>query len=161
MNYLKLVTHSPEQTQNLGTSIGKLAEPGDIFLLVGELGAGKTCLTQGIAWGLDIQEYTLSPSFVIMRELHGRLTLYHIDLYRLDKTEEIRDLGLDDYLYGKGICVIEWANKGLDVLPKDHLLIKIDHISDNERNFVMEPKGTRYISMLTKLINSITCSKRG
>jgi tRNA threonylcarbamoyladenosine biosynthesis protein TsaE len=161
MNYLKLVTHSPEQTQKLGTSIGKLAEPGDIFLLVGELGAGKTCLTQGIAWGLDIQEYTLSPSFVIMRELHGRLTLYHIDFYRLDKTEEIRDLGLEDYLYGKGICVIEWANKGLDILPEDHLLIKIDHISDNERNFVMEPKGTRYISMLTKLINSITCPKRG
>ncbi|MCX6003218.1 MAG: tRNA (adenosine(37)-N6)-threonylcarbamoyltransferase complex ATPase subunit type 1 TsaE [Chloroflexi bacterium] len=161
MNYSKLVTHSPEQTQKLGTSIGKLAEPGDIFLLVGELGVGKTCLTQGIAWGLDIQEYTLSPSFVIMRELHGRLTLYHIDFYRLDKTEEIRDLGLDDYLYGKVICVIEWANKGLDILPEDHLLIKIDHISDNERNFVMEPKGTRYISMVAKLINSTICPKRG
>jgi tRNA threonylcarbamoyladenosine biosynthesis protein TsaE len=72
MNTLKLVTHNAEQTQKLGTSIGQLAEPRDIYLLIGELGAGKTCLTQGIAYGLDIQEYTLSPSFVIMRELHGR-----------------------------------------------------------------------------------------
>jgi tRNA threonylcarbamoyladenosine biosynthesis protein TsaE len=157
MNCLKLVTHSAEQTQKLGISIGKLAEPGDIFLLIGELGAGKTCLTQGIAWGLDIQEYTLSPSFVIMRELHGRLPLYHMDFYRLDNIAEISDLGLDDYLYGKGVCVIEWANKGLAVLPEDHLLIKIDYLSDNERSFVIEPKGERYVRMLTHLRDSIPC----
>lgn len=157
MNTLKLVTHSPEQTQKLGEGIGKLAEPGDIFLLVGKLGAGKTCLTQGIAYGLDIQEYTLSPSFVIMRELHGRLPLYHMDFYRLENIEEISDLGLDDYLYGQGVCVIEWADKGLDVLPDDHLLIKIDYLSDNERNFVIEPKGERYIRMLTQLRAAIPC----
>jgi tRNA threonylcarbamoyladenosine biosynthesis protein TsaE len=157
MNCLKLVTHSTEQTQKLGISIGKLAEPGDIFLLIGELGAGKTCLTQGIAWGLDIQEYTLSPSFVIMRELHGRLPLYHMDFYRLDNIAEISDLGLDDYLYGKGVCVIEWANKGLAVLPEDHLLIKIDYLSDNERSFVIEPKGERYVRMLNQLKDSIPC----
>ncbi|MBN1643297.1 MAG: tRNA (adenosine(37)-N6)-threonylcarbamoyltransferase complex ATPase subunit type 1 TsaE [Dehalococcoidales bacterium] len=157
MNSLKLVTHSPEQTQKLGSSIGKLAEPGDILLLGGKLGAGKTCLTQGIAWGLDIEEYTLSPSFVIMREMHGRLPLYHMDFYRLDKIEEIRDLGLDDYLYGKGICVIEWANKGLDALPEDHLLVKIDYVSENERNFAIEPKGERYFRMLSQLKKSIIC----
>ena len=157
MNTLKLVTHSAEQTQKLGTSIGKLAEPGDIYLLIGELGAGKTCLTQGIAYGLDIQEYTLSPSFVIMRELHGRLSLYHMDFYRLDNIAEISDLGLDDYLFGKGVCVIEWANKGLTVLPEDHLVIKIDYLADNERSFVIEPKGERYISMLKQLKDSIPC----
>ena len=157
MNTLKLVTHSAEQTQKLGTSIGKLAEPGDIYLLIGELGAGKTCLTQGIAYGLDIQEYTLSPSFVIMRELHGRLSLYHMDFYRLDNVAEISDLGLDDYLFGKGVCVIEWANKGLTVLPEDHLIIKIDYLADNQRSFVIEPKGERYISMLKQLKDSIPC----
>jgi tRNA threonylcarbamoyladenosine biosynthesis protein TsaE len=155
MKSLKLVTHSPEQTQKLGTSLGKMAEPGDIFLLVGKLGAGKTCLTQGIAYGLDIGEYTLSPSFVIMRELHGRLPLYHMDFYRLENIEEISDLGLDDYLYGKGICVIEWADKGLAVLPDDHLLIKIDYLSDNERNFVIEPKGERYVRLVAQLKGSI------
>ena len=142
MNKLKFITHSAEQTQKVGISIGKLAEPGDIFLLIGDLGAGKTCLTQGIAYGLDIQEYTLSPSFVIMRELHGRLPLYHMDFYRLENIAEISDLGLDDYLFGKGVCVIEWANRGLTVLPEDHLIIGIDYLVDNERSFVIEPGGT-------------------
>ncbi len=138
-------------------SIGKLAESGDIFLLIGDLGAGKTCLTQGIAYGLDIQEYTLSPSFVIMRELHGRLPLYHMDFYRLDNIAEISDLGLDDYLFGKGVCAIEWANKGLTVLPEDHLLIKIDYLSDNERSFSLEPKGKRYVRLIRQMRDSIPC----
>jgi len=155
MNILKFITHSAEQTQKVGISIGKLAEPGDIFLLIGDLGAGKTCLTQGIAYGLDIQEYTLSPSFVIMRELHGRLPLYHMDFYRLENIAEISDLGLDDYLFGKGVCVIEWANKGLTVLPEDHLSIVIDYLSDNERSFVIEPSGERYIRMVKQLRETI------
>ena len=91
-----MISNSPEQTQKLGMLIGELSMAGDVFLLVGELGAGKTCLTQGIAWGLGIDEYALSPTFVIMRELYGRLPLYHIDLYRLDDIEESLDLGLDD-----------------------------------------------------------------
>jgi tRNA threonylcarbamoyladenosine biosynthesis protein TsaE len=157
MNTLKFVTHSAEQTQKVGISIGKLAEPGDIFLLIGDLGAGKTCLTQGIAYGLDIQEYTLSPSFVIMRELHGRLPLYHMDFYRLENIAEISDLGLDDYLFGEGVCVIEWANKGLTVLPEDHLLIGIDYLADNERSFVIEPRGERYIRMVQQLREAIPC----
>ena len=157
MNTLKFITHSAEQTQKVGISIGKLAEPGDIFLLIGDLGAGKTCLTQGIAYGLDIQEYTLSPSFVIMRELHGRLPLYHMDFYRLDNIAEISDLGLDDYLFGEGVCVIECANKGLTVLPEDHLLIGIDYLSDNERSFVIEARGERYIRMVKQLRETIPC----
>ena len=120
---MKLTSHSPEQTQRLGVSIGEVVLPGDILLLSGDLGVGKTCLTQGIAWGLGIKEYAVSPSFVLVRELYGRLPLYHIDLYRLDHIEEIEDLGLDDYLYGRGVCVVEWAEKGLAVLPTEHLLI--------------------------------------
>jgi tRNA threonylcarbamoyladenosine biosynthesis protein TsaE len=158
MNNLKLVTHNAEQTQKLGVGIGKLAEAGDIILLVGDLGAGKTCLTQGIAYGLGTEEYTLSPSFVIMRELHAeRLPLYHMDFYRLDNIAEISDLGLDDYLFGHGMCVIEWANKGISVLPEDHLLIVIDYISETERNITVEPKGKRYERMLEDLKDSIPC----
>jgi len=151
MNRLELISHSPEQTQRLGIRIGELALGGDIFLLVGSLGAGKTCLTQGIAWGLGINEYTLSPSFVIVRELHGRLPLYHIDLYRLDHIEEVEELGLDNYLYGKGVCVIEWAEKGLSVLPAEHLIIQIDYLSDTERSFQLEPSGKRYLDVLGQL----------
>lgn len=151
MKPLKIITRSPEETRKLGTRVGKLAEPGDIILLTGNLGAGKTCLTQGIAWGLDSQEYALSPTFVLMRELKGRVPLYHIDLYRLDLIEEIDDLGLDDYLYGQGVSVIEWAEKGLDVLPSEHLLIKIDYLSDNERSLELIPRGRRYEKLLARL----------
>ena len=151
LSHLDLISHSPEQTQRIGARIGELALPGDIFLLVGRLGTGKTCLTQGIAWGLNIKEHALSPSFVIMRELYGRLPLYHIDLFRLDHVEEIEELGLDDYLYGKGVCVVEWAEKGLSVLPTEHLLIQIDYLSDTERSFKLEPRGKRYQELLTQL----------
>ncbi len=148
---IKLTSYSPEQTQQLGIKIGELALPGDIFLLVGNLGTGKTCLTQGIAWGLDIKEYTLSPSFVIVRELHGRLSLYHIDLYRLDHIEEIVDLGLDDYLYDNGVCVVEWAERGLGALPTEHLMIQISYLSDTERSFQLKPSGKRYREILAQL----------
>ena len=151
MNRIKLISHSPEQTQKFGVGIGELAQPGDIFLLVGELGTGKTCLTQGIAQGLDIKDYVLSPSFVIIRELYGRLPLYHIDLYRLDHIEEIEELGLDDYLYGNGVCVVEWAEKGLTALPEEHLLIQIDYLSDTERSFYLKPSGQRYRKLVAQL----------
>ncbi len=147
----ELVSHGPKQTQKVGICIGELAEPGDIFLLVGSLGTGKTCLTQGITWGLGIKEYALSPSFVIMRELHGRLPLYHIDLYRLDHIDEIADLGLDDYLYGDGACVVEWADRGLAVLPPEHLLIEINYLSDTERSLRLKPAGKRYIKLVRQL----------
>jgi len=151
MSYLELISHSPEQTQKLGVRIGELALAGDIFLLVGTLGTGKTCLTQGIAWGLNIKEYALSPSYVLIRELNGRLPLYHIDLYRLDHIEEITELGLDDYLYGNGVCVVEWAEKGLDVLPTEHLLIQINYLSDTERSFQLKPSSQRYLEIVTQL----------
>jgi len=148
---MNLTSHSPEQTQKLGVSIGELALPGDIFLLVGELGTGKTCLTQGIAWGLGIKEYAVSPSFVLVRELHGRLPLYHIDLYRLDHIEEIIELGLDDYLYGNGVCVVEWAEKGPDALPAEHLLIQISYLPDTKRHFRLKPSGPRYREIINQL----------
>ncbi|UCH50623.1 MAG: tRNA (adenosine(37)-N6)-threonylcarbamoyltransferase complex ATPase subunit type 1 TsaE [Chloroflexota bacterium] len=151
MTGLKFISRSQEQTQRLGMRLGELAQTGDLFLLTGNLGSGKTCLTQGIAWGLGVKEYAFSPSFVIMREYHGRLTLYHIDFYRLERVEEIADLGLDEYLYGKGVCVVEWAEKGMAVLPEEHLLIDLSYISDTERSISFEPKGKRYIQILKTL----------
>ena len=151
MKYIELISQSPEQTQQLGINMGKLALPGDVFLLSGELGTGKTCLTQGIAWGLGIEEYAMSPSFVIMREHYGRLPLYHIDLYRLDRIEESMDLGLDDYLYGSGVCVVEWAEKALSIMPVKHLLIEISYLSDTERSFRMKPSGESYLELADRL----------
>jgi tRNA threonylcarbamoyladenosine biosynthesis protein TsaE len=144
MKRFELLSHNPSETQQLGMRIGKLALPGDIFLLVGTLGAGKTCFAQGVARGLEIYEYTPSPTFVLVREFYGRLTLYHIDLYRLDRIEEIADLGLDDYLYGSGVCVIEWAEKGLDLMPREYLIVRIDLLGENERRLRFENHGKHY-----------------
>lgn len=147
----QLISHSPEQTQSLGRSLGQLAQAGDVYLLTGNLGSGKTCLTQGIAWGLGVKEYAFSPSFVIVREYHGRLPLYHIDLYRLDRIEEIIDLVLEEYFYGDGICVVEWAEKGIDVLPRENLLIKLNYISATDRSLDVAADGERYAQLLESL----------
>jgi len=151
MNQLELITRSPEETQKFGTRLGEIARPGDVLLLVGKLGAGKTCLAQGIAWGLNIEEYAASPSFVVIRELKGRLPLYHIDFYRLDNLEEIAELGLDDYLYGNGVCVVEWAEKGLNLMPAEHLLIEMSYVADTERRLKLKPSGKRYQKMVAEL----------
>jgi tRNA threonylcarbamoyladenosine biosynthesis protein TsaE len=147
----ELTTCSPEETQGLGINIGSAASPGDIYLLVGTLGTGKTCLTQGIAWGLGIREYAVSPSFVLVRELHGRLPLYHIDLYRLGNIKEIMELGLEEYLHASGVCVIEWAERGLSILPAEHLLIEISYLSDTGRCFQLLPRGKHYLRVSSRL----------
>jgi tRNA threonylcarbamoyladenosine biosynthesis protein TsaE len=153
MESLKVTSNSPEQTQRLGNYLGELAQEADVFLLTGELGTGKTCLVQGIARGLDVKEYAFSPSFVILREYHGRLPLYHIDLYRLDNVEEVADLGLEDYLYGDGVCVVEWAEKGFQVLPEGNLLIDIRYIlgSPTGRSLCLKPRGARYVDLMKQL----------
>jgi tRNA threonylcarbamoyladenosine biosynthesis protein TsaE len=151
MKPLELITTSPEQTQQLGKCLGKLAQAGDVILLVGKLGAGKTCLTQGIAWGLDIDEYAASPSFVLVRELYGRLPLYHVDFYRLENLEEIAELGLDEYFYGRGVTVVEWAEKALKLLPPENLLIEMEYVSDSERRLIIKPSGQRYREMAAQL----------
>jgi tRNA threonylcarbamoyladenosine biosynthesis protein TsaE len=88
---------------------------------------------------------------VVIRELQGRLPLYHIDFYRLDHLEEIAELGLDDYLYGKGVSVVEWAEKGFRLLPEEHLLIEIGYLSDSERSLKLKPSGRRYKEIVSKL----------
>jgi tRNA threonylcarbamoyladenosine biosynthesis protein TsaE len=148
---LELTSRHPRDTQRLGARLGELAQAGDVYLLVGNLGAGKTCLTQGIARGLGIGEYALSPSFVIVRELYGRLPLYHMDLYRLDDIAEIDDLGLDEYIYGNGVCVIEWAEKGLALLPPEHLLVQIDYLEDTGRRLKLTAIGRRYRELIAAL----------
>ncbi|HZC05555.1 MAG TPA: tRNA (adenosine(37)-N6)-threonylcarbamoyltransferase complex ATPase subunit type 1 TsaE [Ktedonobacterales bacterium] len=107
-------THSVsvEQTRDLGKALGALLEPGDVVLLEGNLGAGKTALTQGIGLGLGIHSVINSPTFTILKEYTGRLTLYHFDLYRIESPDEMYALGFEDYFSGDGVCVVEWAERG-------------------------------------------------
>jgi tRNA threonylcarbamoyladenosine biosynthesis protein TsaE len=153
MESFKLNSHNPEQTQLLGNCLGQLAQKADVFLLVGELGTGKTCLVQGIARGLGVKEHAFSPSFVLLREYHGRLPLYHIDFYRLDYIEEIADLGFEEYLCGDGVCVVEWAEKALQVVPEDNLLITIHYVpaSQTQRSICLKPRGKRYYELMEQL----------
>jgi tRNA threonylcarbamoyladenosine biosynthesis protein TsaE len=128
--------------------LGVQANPGDVLLLVGGLGAGKTCLTQGILWGLGIEEYARSPTFVLVAEYQGRLNLYHMDLYRLESVEEVIDLALDEYLLGDGVSVVEWADKAQAVFPSDHLLIEIEYLDELTRRFTLTASHQRYDSTI-------------
>ncbi len=148
---LRLVTHTVEQTQSIGHMIGEHARPGNTVLLVGDLGSGKTCLTQGIALGLGVTANVVSPSFVLVREYRGRLPLYHVDLYRLDSVAEIADLGLDEYLYVNGLCVVEWADKGCGLLPEDHLLVQLGFLSSRSRSIVLTAHAPDYEHLLAHL----------
>ena len=150
MASLEMISNSAERTRRVGMKLGEIAMAGDVILLVGELGAGKTCLTQGIAQGLGIDDYVVSPTFMLLREYYGRLPLYHIDCYRLDGIEEVADLGIDDYLYGNGVCVVEWADRVLEAFPEEHLLIEMQHRAPSKRRLVFSPKGTRYVELLSK-----------
>ncbi len=153
----------------MGAALGKSAQPGDLLLLCGDLGSGKTCLTQGIARGLKVADNVRSPTFVLATEYAGRLPLYHIDLYRLDDIREVDDLGLDDYIEGEGVCVVEWADKAMPYFPVDHLLVELEHssgkahspnkalspnralLSDRERTIRITPRGVRYAGLLEQV----------
>jgi tRNA threonylcarbamoyladenosine biosynthesis protein TsaE len=156
---LKLISHSAIETQQLGRIIGELARPGDVILLCGPLGAGKTCLTQGLAQGMGVNESAASPSYVLMRELSGRLPLYHMDLYRLE-FEEIDELGLDDYLYGLGVCVIEWAEKAGALIPSEHLLVTLGYAGESQRNIDIVPGGVRYEPMARNIATAFDSLKK-
>ncbi len=151
MDEFTVITHSPEQTRKLGTLISGLSRGYDIYLLSGNLGTGKTHLVQGIAFGLGVKEYACSPSFMIAREYHGRLDLYHLDLYRLDHIEEIVDLGIDEYFKDNAVCAIEWAEKGSGALPGDNLTIEMEHLKNDDRKITFIPRGDRYHEMVTLL----------
>jgi len=150
--FFEMISIGAKQTQYIGEKLGQMAVAGDVILLQGNLGAGKTCLTQGIARGLDITDNVISPTFVLVRQYYGRLPLYHIDLYRLDVLQEMADLGLDDSSYEKGVCVVEWAEKGFEVLPPEHLLIQLEHVSLRKRSLRFIPRGKRYEELINQTV---------
>lgn len=127
-------TRSPEETFALGKKIGEMARPGEIYTLTGDLGVGKTVFTQGVAAGLGITEPVSSPTFTIVQEYDsGRLPFYHFDVYRIGDIEEMDEIGYDDYFFGQGICLIEWANLIEEILPENIREIVIE--KDLEKGF--------------------------
>ncbi|KMT23349.1 tRNA (adenosine(37)-N6)-threonylcarbamoyltransferase complex ATPase subunit type 1 TsaE [Clostridium cylindrosporum] len=127
-------TNSVEETIELGEKIGLSLKVGDVVTLNGDLGAGKTHFTKGIAKGLDVDDYVTSPTFTIVNEYSGRIPLYHFDVYRIEDIYEMYEIGFEEYLYGQGVCIIEWSEVVKELLPKNTIDIVIKRIDENTRD---------------------------
>jgi tRNA threonylcarbamoyladenosine biosynthesis protein TsaE len=151
----RLITRNANQTKEFGKVVAGLLKVGDIICLSGDLGAGKTTLVKGLASGLRIKEdHVNSPTFVLLNIYEGKLPLFHFDLYRMNSTAEILEIGYEEFFYGQGVAVIEWAERLDDLMPKEYLSIELIHKGEDTRDIVIHSKGGRYqriIKALTKV----------
>ena len=146
---IELFTNEVSMTQNLGFYLGEMLEPGDIILLSGELGSGKTQFTKGIARGLMSEQEPRSPTFVLLAKYKGRMDIYHADLYRLDNGyPEVFDIGLDEVMHSNGVTIVEWAEKAFNNFLEDHLWVHFEVIEYDHRKIRLYPKGRRYEQLL-------------
>lgn len=123
----KFETYSPDETLEIGKLLGENAAPGEVYALIGDLGAGKTVFTKGFAQGLGIEEPVNSPTFTILQIYEeGRIPLYHFDVYRIEEPEEMEEVGFDEYIDGDGVCLIEWAGRIGDLLPPEVIVVRIE-----------------------------------
>jgi tRNA threonylcarbamoyladenosine biosynthesis protein TsaE len=162
---LSVVTHSTDETRTVGQSVGDLLEPGDVVLLAGELGAGKTQLAKGIAVSLEVEEPVVSPTFTIAREYEGRIPLVHVDVYRLDRAQEVLDLGLDD-TGDDAVTVVEWGDVAGAYLPTERLEIRLETVDtdgamDDDRVITMTPCGPGWRAREAALARALGRSARG
>ena len=134
---MQFITNSSDETIKLGEALGKNLKAGDVVAFTGTLAAGKTYFTKGIALALQIEEEVTSPTFTIVSEYYGSLPLYHFDLYRLSSYDDFSDMGGEEYLYGDGICVIEWSEKILKELPKNTIFVDIQINGENIREITI------------------------
>lgn len=148
---LEWTTASTEETMKVAEELAKKLHPGTTVTLEGDLGAGKTTFTKGLALGLGVNRVVNSPTFTIIKEYQGEtLTLYHMDVYRLDEESE-EDLGFDDYFYGDGVTVVEWASRIASLLPDQRLAITIKRVSDGERLIQCVPYGKEMEALCQEL----------
>jgi len=150
---LMIESNSAKQTEEIGQKLATILEPGDIIALTGELGAGKTVLTKGIAKGLEVKETITSPTFTIIREYQGRLPLFHFDVYRIE-SPQLEELGYEEYFFSDGVSIIEWSERIADKLPKNYLEVAIDYgLKENERklDFIAHGKWEKRIWQLKKM----------
>ncbi|MEG2719564.1 MAG: tRNA (adenosine(37)-N6)-threonylcarbamoyltransferase complex ATPase subunit type 1 TsaE [Clostridia bacterium] len=139
---MKQVSHSPTETQAIGQRLAAQLQAGDVLLLLGDMGAGKSELTRGIARGLGITGYVTSPTFTILQTHEsGRLPLYHFDWYRLSSAEELYELSMDEYLYGSGVAVIEWPSRAQEAIPESHLQITLTPTDESTREIEYQSVG--------------------
>jgi tRNA threonylcarbamoyladenosine biosynthesis protein TsaE len=152
-DFIVVKTDSPEETEEVGKVLGGHLGPGDIVSLIGELGSGKTCFTRGIAFGLGIKKTVsiVSPTFTLINEYPGKTPLFHFDLYRIEDSERIFDLGYHEYFYGNGVAVIEWGEKVTNLLPDEYFLVFFSLAFDESREIKIKGQGKRFIDIIKSL----------
>jgi tRNA threonylcarbamoyladenosine biosynthesis protein TsaE len=148
-----ITTRTPDETQKLGKTIGKWIEHPLVIGLTGDLGSGKTAFVQGLAEGLEVPDeyYITSPTFTLINEYPGRLSLFHIDLYRLDGISDLEDIGLDELLYDQAVIAIEWAEKMSDDLPAEHLTMTFEITDDDYRKITLIAYGQNLVNLIRAL----------
>ena len=152
---MEFLSNSPEDTEDIGRILGSIAQRGYIVCLEGELGAGKTQFAKGFAKGLGINGHITSPTFTIINEYNGRIPLYHFDAYRINDVEEMYEIGCDEYFFGEGVCLIEWANLIEDIIPKENIKISISKDMEQGvyfRKITLETSGEKYEPVCRKII---------
>lgn len=146
---------SPDDTEHLGYFLGSISKKGYLICLVGDLGVGKTEFVKGFAKGLGVEEYVTSPTFIIVNEYKGRLPLYHFDVYRINNTDEMYEIGYEEYFYGDGVCIIEWGDMIESLLPQERITVTISKdITQgvDYRNIDIIPSGDKYNSIIPEML---------
>lgn len=152
------ISRSAKETEEFGRRIGRSLISGDVVALSGDLGAGKTTLTRGIALGLGVSDDVFSPTFTLVHEHIGRLPLYHIDLYRIASEEEASLAGIEEYLNGDGITVVEWAERAAGLLPEDRIEIELAFSGGDEREIRVKSSSERILQVLESFAENVdTC----
>lgn len=151
---MEITVNNLNETQHIGKIIGRCLDRGDVLCLDGDLGVGKTSLTQFIAREFGVDEYITSPTFTIIKEYEGRLPFYHMDVYRLDSADDMHDLGYEEYIYSEGVTVIEWAEKIKEILPEERININIKRVDDNRRILYIDGRG-KTLDKLIRELNKI------
>ncbi len=151
---LEYTTNSPEETLHFGNVLGNILQPGMVILLYGDLGAGKTCLAGGILKGLGINEYVTSPTFTLVNEYFGRLSVAHFDLYRLDDPDELLDIGFEEY-FDDRVVLIEWPERAGDYLPSAYIKIELSG-QNTQRRIQLVTRGEEYVSLYEEMKNFVS-----
>lgn len=150
----ELVTQSAGETHALGAALGRILTAGDFIALIGDLGAGKTHFVKGVAAGLGVPDDlpVTSPTYTLLNIYHGRIPLYHFDLYRLAGAEQVDDLGFDEYFSGDGVCLVEWAERLGGFIPSEQLSVNFSHDGDDRRRLVFSAAGARAEELMRDLL---------
>jgi tRNA threonylcarbamoyladenosine biosynthesis protein TsaE len=133
---VRLQTRSAEETRAIGAALASLLEPGDVLSLTGDLGAGKTTLVQGAARGLGVRDPVVSPTFTLVREYRGTVPIYHLDVYRLDRIQDVMDLGFEEMIDQGGVTFVEWGDAIDSLLPEDHLQVELELPDETDRRLL-------------------------